>query len=687
MKNYYHKNSKIKFIVSFFLAFAIICTSVPILRADAASRNRYATAKYYITESDVTITTSNLKSRLNYYYDYIGSGYVKNPTNISGTNVSNYLYTVPSTSKYLNSNQYIEWNRLIYSGGRWYVLGKVITNEPEPTPQPTIKPTEMPIVTQTPQTNKKFIYTKGTKYYDENDNEFIMKGMNFGNYMWYNPTTPQTWYNDENSYKELAEAGFNTIRYYLNYALLEDDSNPYVYKQSGLDWLDQNVAWAEKYGIKILFNMHIPQGSKDVDSWDIPQGSLFLFTGNNAAENRNRLKAMWKFLANRYKDSAAVIGYGLLNEPRVAYTGSIQSSMANWENYAQELADTIRTVDKNHILFVEPTTMIIDMDTWEPQIFEYSDALFEIKDDNFAVEYHFYYPIEFTHMATNSEYAVGSTSYPNYSEVDVCNPSWVTNIYYNSNLNNSRTEWQYVESPIYKAEDLNYANAAYATLRASNMGKGSTAYFDNIVVTVYDENGDYIATAKNYNCDKYDDYYVIPSLFDGLPGEVAYSENGGINNSGCIVLKNTTGEYTISNSNSYKHFALKEGYSYKISAYVKVDGATNTADITPTLSFVKAEQVDVIDKSYLESKVKLYTKFMENHNVPMYMGEYGAFVATFEYGGCQWVSDMLDIMKEQGISGSFHEYKPGLYSEYSSSSNWCVRNDSLYEIFKNKYTN
>jgi len=40
--------------------------------------------------------------------------------------------------------------------------------------------------------------------------------------------------------------GMNTIRFYLNYHFFEDDTNPYNYKQTAWDWLDQNIAWAKK---------------------------------------------------------------------------------------------------------------------------------------------------------------------------------------------------------------------------------------------------------------------------------------------------------------------------------------------------------------------------------------------------------------------------------------------------------
>ena len=42
--------------------------------------------------------------------------------------------------------------------------------------------------------------------------------------------------------------GFNSVRFYLNYGLFEDDSKPYEYKESGFEWIDRNVEWAKENG-------------------------------------------------------------------------------------------------------------------------------------------------------------------------------------------------------------------------------------------------------------------------------------------------------------------------------------------------------------------------------------------------------------------------------------------------------
>src|SRR5574344_2189270 len=87
-----------------------------------------------------------------------------------------------------------------------------------------------------------FIRTQGTSFVDEKGNIFYIKGINFFNNINQNPSLPPTTDHTEDSYREISALGFNTIRFYLNYGIFEDDANPYNYKQTAWDWIDQNIA-------------------------------------------------------------------------------------------------------------------------------------------------------------------------------------------------------------------------------------------------------------------------------------------------------------------------------------------------------------------------------------------------------------------------------------------------------------
>lgn len=181
-----------------------------------------------------------------------------------------------------------------------------------------------------------FIRTDGKLLVDENGKQYLIKGMAIGNDVWSNPTTAPAQDHDAASYQELADMGFDSVRFYLNYAMFESDSKPYTYREEGFRWLDTNIAWAKAAGIRLVLNMHYPQGG-------------YQSQGNGTAlwtepENQKRLCALWTEIAKRYADEPVILGYGLVNEPVVA-AASGEESLALWQSVAQMLTDGIRTVD------------------------------------------------------------------------------------------------------------------------------------------------------------------------------------------------------------------------------------------------------------------------------------------------------------------------------------------------------
>lgn len=90
-----------------------------------------------------------------------------------------------------------------------------------------------------------FVHTDGTKIIGTDGNELILKGIAFTNDILAYSPYPNMTYSDEKAYKELAEMGFNSVRFHISYQAFEDDNKPYSYKKSGFDWLDKNIKWAK----------------------------------------------------------------------------------------------------------------------------------------------------------------------------------------------------------------------------------------------------------------------------------------------------------------------------------------------------------------------------------------------------------------------------------------------------------
>ena len=268
-----------------------------------------------------------------------------------------------------------------------------------------------------------FVRANGTKMMDQHGNEFLIRAMGFGNACWSNHDGPTYSDHTEDDYANLNELGFNTVRYYLNYGIFEDDATPYKYKQEAWDWIDQNVEWARKHNIKIIFNMHYPQGG-----FQSAGNGMDLWFNNH--DEQNRLASLWKAIAERYADEEAVLGYGLVNEPYMPWLGNESATIAQWQNLAQKLTDTIREVDTNHTIFVEAA--FAAKDTTTNQIYQRLNDkknLIWIDDpcNNVVQEVHYYNPSEFTHMS--SEAAVSYLDYPNDNIAITSGEQWIESTY------------------------------------------------------------------------------------------------------------------------------------------------------------------------------------------------------------------------------------------------------------------
>jgi endoglucanase len=238
-----------------------------------------------------------------------------------------------------------------------------------------------------------FIRAKGKRLVDGYDREILIRGIAFGNEVWSNPKLPSKTHHTEESYAQLRDLGFNCIRFYLNYGLFEEDDAPYQYKQSGWDWLSQNVAWANKYGLYLILNMHYPHGGFQSNG-----NGLALWTDR---ENQLRLRALWREIALRYRQESVLLAFDLVNEPVVPELASEAETLRQWPGLAAELVQGIREVNDRHLILVERLNASKNPDTgrsnWSPDR-NGAMNLFLLKDHNIAYEFHIYEPMDFTHQ-------------------------------------------------------------------------------------------------------------------------------------------------------------------------------------------------------------------------------------------------------------------------------------------------
>jgi aryl-phospho-beta-D-glucosidase BglC (GH1 family) len=229
-----------------------------------------------------------------------------------------------------------------------------------------------------------FIHAVGRNLVDAKGRTIRLKGIAFGNDVWSNLPDPPKNHHTEKDFARCKELGINSVRFYLNYRIFENDALPYTYKESGFSWLDRNIAWAKQNGILIILNIHVPQGGYQSNS---EGGDLWRYR-----DNQRRLTALWKEIARRYKDESAILGYDILNEPVVT------RELYQWERLAKETVAAIRENDQKHVIVVERLNAVIisrSSSDWNENRNGQMN-FFLVNDTNVMYEFHFYKPMQFT---------------------------------------------------------------------------------------------------------------------------------------------------------------------------------------------------------------------------------------------------------------------------------------------------
>jgi len=161
---------------------------------------------------------------------------------------------------------------------------------------------------------------------------------------------------------------FNVVRVPFNHTLLEDDDQPFIYKPEGWAVLDRLLGWCEKHKVYVVLDLHsAPGGNSGFFIADPDKKKLW-----EDPKNVQRTAALWKAVAQRYKDRTIIAGYDLLNEPGFPDGKKLMSVYA-------EIIAAIRSADKNHLLFLEGNKLATDFSMFE-----------KLPDENCALSYHLY---------------------------------------------------------------------------------------------------------------------------------------------------------------------------------------------------------------------------------------------------------------------------------------------------------
>ena len=147
--------------------------------------------------------------------------------------------------------------------------------------------------------------------------------------------------------------------------------------------LERCLPWAEKCGIELIVDLHVPPGGRDASH----EMNMF-----HDARYADHFIACWRRIATRFRGRKGVYGYDLINEPtqtRRALPG------CDYWNLQRRAAEAVRAIDPD-------TPIIIESNAWDdPEAFAYLSPL---AMDNVIYQAHMYRPHEFTHQGVHGDW-------------------------------------------------------------------------------------------------------------------------------------------------------------------------------------------------------------------------------------------------------------------------------------------
>lgn len=218
--------------------------------------------------------------------------------------------------------------------------------------------------------------TSGTKIVDDNNNEVLLKGLNtnnwllqegymmeFGGAQWEVEAMIDAVVGEDNRHDfydkwranyytkadidSMAAWGFNSVRAPFHYKWLSPLDTPGVFYERGFVELDSIISWCAQNNMWCILDMHAAPGgqgrNRDINDYDPSKPSLY-----ESKVNQDKFTEVWYEIAARYADNPWVGGYDLINEPNEP---DLDENL--FAQVYQRAIDTIRTVDTNHIIFVE----------------------------------------------------------------------------------------------------------------------------------------------------------------------------------------------------------------------------------------------------------------------------------------------------------------------------------------------
>lgn len=274
-------------------------------------------------------------------------------------------------------------------------------------------------------TSAQFLHRNGKMIVDGNNNEIILRGIGLGGWMLQEgymletnafanaqheirakimdligPSNTDEFYErwltnfcTKRDIDTLAAWGFNSVRLPMHYNLftLPIEQEPVPGQQTwltkGFALTDSLVKWCAANSMYVILDLHAAPGGQGRDAaisdYDASKPSLWESDANKA-----KTIALWKKIAERYKNEKWIGGYDLINETNWNFTaganqnGCDETANAPLRKLFTDITAAVREVDANHLIFIEGNC-------WANN----HRGLFPAWDNNMAISFHKYWSI------------------------------------------------------------------------------------------------------------------------------------------------------------------------------------------------------------------------------------------------------------------------------------------------------
>ncbi|HZG56458.1 glycoside hydrolase family 5 protein [Paenibacillus sp.] len=175
--------------------------------------------------------------------------------------------------------------------------------------------------------------------------------------------------------RAVAAHGFNSVRVPINARTLIENETPLRLRPDRLALLDRVIAWCRTYKLYVILDLHGAPGGQtgtNIDDSEHDRPELFL-----DEKNKQLTIALWRLLAERYKDEWIVAGYDLLNEPLPDWFAAYNDQVMP---LYRDIIQAIREVDDRHMIILEGAHWATDWSIFTEKL-----------DENVMLQFHKYW--------------------------------------------------------------------------------------------------------------------------------------------------------------------------------------------------------------------------------------------------------------------------------------------------------